>query len=85
MPTLSMNWKIKKVEARDDYKLALTFADGERKLFDMKPYLDKGVFRELRDPEMFKTARVCFSSVSWANDADFDPEALYELGLPLKD
>jgi len=51
----------------------------------MKLYLDRGVFRELKDIEMFKTARVCFSSVAWANDADFDPEALYDLGLPLKD
>ena len=80
-----MYWRVKKVEARDDYTLVLTFEDGERKLFDMKPYLDKGVFRELKDISMFKTARVCFSSVAWNNDVDFDPEALYEGGLPLSD
>ena len=80
-----MYWRVKKVEARDDYTLALTFEDGERKVFDMKPYLNRGVFRELNDIEMFKTVRVCFSSVAWANDADFDPEALYSLGLPLAD
>ena len=80
-----MYWRVKKVEAQDDYTLVLTFEDGMRKLFDMKPYLDRGVFRELKDIEMFKTVRVCFSSVAWANDADFDPEALYDLGLPLKD
>lgn len=76
-------WCVKKVEARDDYTLALTFEDGTRKLFDVNPYLDRDVFRELKHFEMFKTARVCFSSVAWANDADFDPEALYDLGLPL--
>ena len=80
-----MYWRVKEVEARDDYTLLLTFEDGERKIFDMKPYLDRGVFRELKDIVMFRTARICFSSVSWANDADFDPEALYDLGLPLKD
>lgn len=79
-----MYWRVKKVEPRDDYTLALTFEDGQRKLFDMKPYLDKGVFRELRDKEMFDTVRVCFSSVAWANDVDFDHEALYDLGLPLE-
>lgn len=78
-----MYWKVKKVEARDDFTLKLEFQDGSTKIFDMKPYLDKGVFRELQDLSMFKTARVSFSSVSWANDADFDPEALYDLGLPL--
>jgi len=80
-----MYWQVKEVEARDDYTLVLTFEDGQRKLFDVKPYLDRGIFRELRDLAMFKTARVCFSSVAWANEADFDPEALYELGLPLSD
>lgn len=76
---------VKKVEPRENYFLALTFADGERKLFDMKPYLDLGVFRELRDINVFKTVRVCFGSVAWANEADFDPEALYDGGLPLAD
>jgi hypothetical protein len=80
-----MYWRVKEVEARDDYTLALTFEDGQRKVFDMKPYLDTGIFRELRDLELFKTARVSFSSVAWANDADFDPEALYDLGLPLSE
>ena len=80
-----MYWSVKKVEARDDYTLELTFEDGERKLFDMKPYLNRGVFRDLKDIKMFKTARVCFSSVAWANNINFDPEALYDLGLPLKD
>ena len=80
-----MNCDVKQVEARDDYILAITFADGQSKLFDMKPYLDFGVFRELRDVNMFRTVRVCFGSVAWANNADFDPEALYEDGLPLAD
>lgn len=80
-----MNCDVKQVEARDDYILAITFADGQSKLFDMKPYLDLGVFRELRDVNMFRTVRVCFGSVAWANNADFDPEALYEGGLPLAD
>ncbi len=80
-----MNCDVKTVEAREDYTLAITFADGQNKLFDMKPYLDLGIFRELRDVNMFRTVRVCFGSVAWANNADFDPEALYEGGLPLVD
>jgi len=26
---------------------------------------------------------VSFNSVAWANEADFDPEALYEGGIPV--
>ena len=76
---------VKEVEARENYLLAITFADGEKKLFDMKPYLDLGVFKQLRDVNVFKSVRICFGSVAWDNDLDFDPEALYDLGLPLKD
>ena len=78
-----MQISIKKVEPTSDYTLILTFENGERRSFDMKPHLDKGIFRELRDVEMFKTAHVSFNTVAWANEADFDPEALYEGGLPL--
>ncbi len=78
-----MYFSVKKVEPRDDYFLLLTFENGERRLFDMKPYLNKGIFKELRDVELFNTAHVSFNSVSWDNEADFDPEALYEGGLPL--
>lgn len=78
-----MHWRVKHVLAREDHTLVLTFEDGAKKVFDVKPYLEKGVFRELKDINMFKTARVFFSTVAWANGADFDPEGLYELGLPL--
>jgi len=45
---------------------------------DMKPYLDFGpVFRALKEPSMFNSVRVYFDSVSWANEADLDPEILY--------
>lgn len=44
----------------------------------MKPYLDFGpVFKALKDPRLFNTARVCFKTVAWANQADINPEILY--------
>ena len=78
-----MQFSIKEVEPTSDYRLIPTFENGERRSFDMKPYLDNGIFKELRDVEMFKTAHVSFNTVAWDNEADFDPEALYEGGLPL--
>ncbi|MDZ4845310.1 MAG: DUF2442 domain-containing protein [Chitinophagales bacterium] len=69
---------IKAVKPLDDYKLALTFANGERLLFDMKPYLNKGIYRQLRDVKLFSTAHVSFDTAEWDNEAYFDPEALYE-------
>jgi len=80
-----MYFSVKDVVAKPDFTLVITFESGERKCFDMKPYLDKGVFRKLRDSDAFKRARVCFNTVCWDDDIDFDPEALYEGGLPLAD
>lgn len=66
------------VEPLEDYQLLLTFENGEKRIFDMKPYLDKGNFQELKDKNKFKTVRVSFDSIEWANQADIDPEILYE-------
>ncbi|MBN4051106.1 DUF2442 domain-containing protein [bacterium AH-315-L21] len=66
------------VKPLEDYKLLLTFENGEKRTFDMKPYLDKGVFIELKEKKLFKTVRVSFDSIEWINKADIDPEVLYE-------
>lgn len=49
---------VTQVAPRDDFHLELTFDTGERKVFDVKPYLDKGVFRRLQDIQLFKQAYV---------------------------
>ena len=69
---------VKDVKTIDDYKLILTFEDGSVRIFDMKPLLGKGVFKELKDEKLFKTVKVSFDSIEWPNEADIDPETLYE-------
>jgi hypothetical protein len=69
---------IKDVIPQNDYLLLLTFENGEKRQFDMKPYLDIGIFRELKDIQLFKTVRTHFDSIKWDNEADFDPEILYQ-------
>ena len=66
------------VECKDDYILSIVFDSGERGLLAMKPYLDFGVFKKLREPRMFKTARVSFGAIAWDSGADLDPEFVYE-------
>lgn len=40
---------IKDVKPLSDYKLLLTFENDEKRYFDVSPYLDFGIFSELRD------------------------------------
>lgn len=69
------------VLALDNYKLLLTFENGEKKIFDVSPYLEIGKFSELKDNEIFKSVRVHFDSVEWANKLDLDPDLLYTKGI----
>lgn len=71
---------VKAVQPQDDYCLLLTFETGEQKIFDMKPYLNKGIFKKLKDKKLFEAVRISFDSIEWPNKADFDPEVLYEEG-----
>ncbi len=66
------------VKPLTDYQLLLTFENGEKRLFDMKPFMGKGIYQELKDESMFRTVRVSFDSIEWSNQADVDPEYLYE-------
>jgi len=71
---------IKQVEPLENYNLLLTFENGEMRQFDMLPYLDLGIFQELKDEEMFRTVKVSFDTIEWDNEADIDPEILYNEG-----
>ncbi|MBQ6632447.1 MAG: DUF2442 domain-containing protein [Romboutsia sp.] len=73
---------IKDVKPIKNYKLILTFTDDSVKLFDMKPFLEKGIFKELRDETLFKTVKVSFDTIEWFNGIDIDPETLYEDSVP---
>jgi len=75
---------VKHVKPLEDFRLLLTFTNDEQGIVDMKPYLEKGIFRELQDKAMFSTAKIGFDTVEWANGADFDPEALYRLSTIVK-
>lgn len=79
-----MYFAITEVTALDNYKLSLKFKNGEKKVFDMTPYLETGIFKELKDEALFKTVRVSFDTVEWANEADIDPETLYNDSVVLQ-
>ena len=76
---------VKGVIPTNNYNLILTFSNGEKRQFDMNPYLDKGIFKELRDISKFNSVRLSFDTVEWDNEADFDPEILYKYSVKIKE
>ena len=66
------------VKCEDDYILSVDFDNGESGLLDMKPYLNFGVFKKIKDPDIFRTVHVSFDAIAWESGADIDPEFVYE-------
>jgi len=72
-----MNPRVKDVKPLSDYILKITFDNGEVKLFDMKTYLNKGIFKELHDKSLFNSVRPFLGSIQWVNGQDLCPDTLY--------
>lgn len=76
-----MNPRVKDVIARDDYRLEITFSNGEVGVFDCTYLLDFGVFTELRDLNYFRQARAEGGTVVWPHEQDICPDTLYEKSM----
>lgn len=75
--------KVVAVKANEDFTLDVQFNDGSRRRFDAKPYLDYGVFTELKDIGYFQQVRIAFGTVQWPHEQDIGPETLYLESIPL--
>ena len=76
-----MYLSVKKVKPLSNYKLELTFENREIKIFDVKPYLNTGLFKTLKDEKLFNMVKVLYDSIAWPNGVDLDPEILYEKSM----
>lgn len=70
--------RIKEVQPLNDYKILVTFNNGEKRIKDMKPYLEKGVFKKLKDESFFKSVKLAYGTVSWGNNIDLCADSIYE-------
>ncbi len=71
------------VIAQPDYRLQLEFENGEKRLFDMGPYLEKKPFSRLKDVPVFTCASIDYGTVVWPGNIDISPETLYDQSLPI--
>jgi hypothetical protein len=70
------------VQATKDYRLFLEFENGEKRIFDMTPLLEKRPFVRLKESPLFMAARVDYGTVCWPGDIDIAPETLYDRSVP---
>ena len=76
--TTKLNPRVTSVDANTDFTLLLTFNSGEKRLFDMAPYIGKSpFFKELEDVDYFLQARSDLGTVVWPHGQDLCPDTLY--------
>ncbi|MCF8142427.1 MAG: DUF2442 domain-containing protein [Deltaproteobacteria bacterium] len=80
-----MNPRVKSVRPNPDYTLTIVFENGETRRFDVKPYLEKGVFKELRALKNFNSVKVFLGSIQWRDGQDLCPDTLYMDSEPVSE
>jgi hypothetical protein len=68
----------------NDYRIYVEVVGGRKGVFDLKPYLDRGVFRELKDVHYFNQVGILFGAVTWPHEQDIAPETLLAELQPLE-
>jgi hypothetical protein len=72
------------VRVLTDYQLELEFNTGEVRVFDVRPYLERGVFQRLKEPTLFSQAFLAGDTVCWPGELDIAPETLYDRSRPVQ-
>ena len=81
--TAAQDMRVSAVKPLGDMMLLLTFASGERRLYDATQLLDLPAFQPLRDDAIFKAARIDHGVVTWMDgDIDIAPETMYAASFP---
>ena len=72
--------EVSKAMYLEDYRISLTFNNGETKTVDFQNELNGTVYEPLRQLDNFKKFQVKYNTIKWENGADYAPEYLYEIG-----
>ena len=68
--------KVKKVQPNRNLTLNVELSDGRVGAFDMKPFVNKGVFVALHDYDNFKKVRPFLSGILWESGADLSADTI---------
>lgn len=84
MQVIYPKWSVQSVQPQHDHTLIVIFKNGEKKLYDCKPLLHRGIFQPLQNLDLFLQAHEQYGTVVWNDEIDIAPESLYEKGIPIE-
>lgn len=77
-----MHWDVTFVQPLEDYRIYVELENNRKGIFDLKPYLHRGVFQELNNVQYFNQVGIMFGAVTWPNEQDIAPETLLAEMIP---
>lgn len=77
-----MTPKIINVVASDNFKLTVTYINGETRVFDATQLFDYKMYEPLKNKGFFKLAKFDNMCVYWNEEIDLDPDWLYNDSVP---
>ena len=72
-----MNPRPVSVSPLENYELLVTFQNGERKVFDVKPLLSSPLYEPLKSKALFTQAKADGMCIFWNEDIDICPDMVY--------
>ncbi len=79
-----MNPQIQTAAPQPGHRLLLNFVNGEKRLFDLTPYLGEDVFKTLGDQAEFAKAAVVAGSLEWPGGIDLSYDTVYLNSTPIE-
>lgn len=77
-----MTPKVIAVTPLENKCIRVSFANGETRRFDVKPYITGPWYGDLQDDAYFGKVAPAGRTVAWPDGQDIAPHELYELGTP---
>ena len=74
-------WRLTKIKPLENYKLEAEFIDGTHGIVEMEQLImspKAGVFAKLMDINTFNLAYIECGAVTWPNEIDLAPDAMYD-------
>ncbi|MES9855363.1 MAG: DUF2442 domain-containing protein [Sedimenticola sp.] len=68
--------KVITVETRENHVLFVKMSSGKSGEFDVSPYLNKGIFTELKKESYFRQVKPAFGGVVWPHAQDFSADTI---------
>ncbi len=67
---------VKEIMHVEGYTLRAKVSNGVEGIFDIPPYIDKGIFTQLKNIHYLKQVKINLSGICWRNGQDFSVDTI---------